>query len=150
MYQNFKKQSGSINNLDEVIDAFDLPSYSPDVLLVNNNPVAEINTNTFEVKFVNEDSRKEFEKEAKSSGLLEQMKYELELDEIPENLLAITAANQSLDEVKSIYEEERKNKNSLLSFIDNLVSSNKESQANKLENHRNNLKRKETSKYRRI
>lgn len=147
MYSKFKKQNGSINNIEEMIDAFELPTYSPDILLMNDIKIAEINTNTFKVEFLSDELREKFAKEVKSSGLLEKLKSELEIDEAPENLLVIAAANKSLDDIKFIYEEEKQN--SILSFINKIVNKTPK-QDKKLEIHRNKLKRTETSRSRKI
>lgn len=150
IYKNFSKKNGTLSNLDEAIEAFDVLAFNADTLLLNGEEIATINNVTFAVDFFSEEANLKFQEEIKDSGLLNHIRSELNIDDVPLNIAAVIAKDKNINSVKEHYENQNNDQNGLLSFVNNLLKSKEEKQSEKLENHRSKLKEKEISKSKKL
>ncbi len=150
MYKNFSKKNGTLNNLNDAIDAFDVLTFNADTLILNNEEIATVNNVTFAVDFFSEEASIKFQEEIKNSGLLKHIRNELNIEDVPLNIAAVVAKDKSINSVKTHYENQNNEQNGLLSFVNNLLKSKEEKQSEKLENHRSKLKEKEISKSKKL
>jgi hypothetical protein len=144
LFDNFSSKRGGISNIDEAIDAFDLPMSSPDTLFLHGIKIATIQDTDYLTKFVSEDMRTVFKQELISSGLLDHIKETLKISEVPENIAVLIAVNRNLDEAYAFYNKDNGNK--LLTFIDNMLKNKEEIRYDNLVNHRHELKQEEVKK----
>jgi hypothetical protein len=101
--QNFKVKRGGIENIDDMLDSFDLPKFSPNILILNDEEVCTVDPETFKVKFFNEDVRQKFRDEVTSSGFVRFLKNEFEQKNMTENVVAVAAIDESLHFVISSF-----------------------------------------------
>lgn len=144
--QNFKVKRGGIENIDDMIDSFDLPKFSPNILILNDEEVCTVDPETFKVKFFNEDVRQKFRDEVTSSGFVRFLKNEFEQKNMTENVVAVAAIDESLHFVKQYYDSKQDKKRTLGSLIENFLKTEDSKQYEKLIAYRNKLKDKEIEK----
>lgn len=145
LFKNFESKCGQLINIDEMVSSFDLPRYDHDTLILNGLKVATINRNDYSVKFVDENTRAFFNQEAISSGLVDHIKENLKINEVPENIAVLVAINRNTDEANNFYNEDIK-KSKLSSLIDNIFKTEEEKHYEKLVSHRSKLKDEVTKK----
>lgn len=144
IFKNFETKRGSLNNIDEVIDAFEQPMYEDDLLKISGLDIATLNRNNYSVKFLDDNRRAFFIQETISSGLLDFVKENLKIDEVPENIAVLVAIDRNLNEAEKFYKNE--NKSLLSKILDNFLKSENDKQYEKLDNHRHKLKEEQIKK----
>lgn len=147
--KNFKVESGGIENLEETIEAFDLPRHAPDRILVEGEHVATFKDTTAELTFPSEKARKKFKKEVKKSGIVQHLAKELELEEVPMNIIALTITTGMIDYAKEYYKKEREEENKLSSFVNSILNRS-EKPFEKLQKHRHKLQSENTKKAKKL
>ncbi len=144
--KNFTKISGSWTNLEDY-GTGDLPAYKDDEIFLNNKKIGEFNPNNYEFKFESEAAEIEFNREISNNGIKLYLKDHLKIDydEMSPKLIVAAVVLKDLEPLKELLKEPEKMnpvKQFITGLLDKIKNESPDEQANKLDEHRKDLKRK--------
>lgn len=148
--EEFKVKSGSLNNIDEVIEAFEMLEFAPDLIYSDEKLLAEYKMNSGDLNFKDEESELLFMEKVKSSGLAAHLCKELDLEEVPLTIAAMTIVFKSVEPAKEFYQVERKEDSKLKDFVYELTTREAKKRRDKFVKHRHNLKSENNKKHKKV
>lgn len=148
-FDGIQRKLGTIKNLDEAIDAFDLPTYHDDSIIIDGKKVGTFHSFTFDLKFDNEECRQTFRNKVKETGLVAELENKFGEDNLTENMVASVAIEKGTYSLEQYFELRDKKPNMLTSLIDKLRSKD-DIRYEGIEMHRNKLKQASVSKSNKI